>query len=135
MAKKIETTDEEIRDIAKKFVKGLLSKKSTTDMCYLVCQPLQAYLYFLNVDCKLTEGEIKFAGNEWHHFWITLADGRIIDPTANQFIKNSGIRMKNLYVREKPYYYHPYTKKDFDDKIQEAIKTFSYEKEKTNPKG
>ena len=78
-------TDKEIIRVAKGFTKGLLGKKSTVDMCYVVCSPLVGYLSMLGVDCRLTDGYIDHCEAELHHFWITLSDGKIIDPTADQF--------------------------------------------------
>lgn len=111
--------DAEIRKIAKGFVKGLLDGRSTVDMCYMVCSPLAAYLSFCKVDCTLTEGEV----NGYHHFWITLADGKIIDPTADQF------SFLNIWVRKQPSYYKMYTAKDHNDKITEAVVKFNRGKE------
>jgi hypothetical protein len=56
-------------------------------------------LCFLGVNCKLTEGVINHCENELHHYWITLSDGRIIDPTADQF------GLLNIYCKQQPTYY------------------------------
>jgi hypothetical protein len=108
-------TDEEIIKAVKGFVKGLLKERPTTDMCYMVCSPLASYLSACGTECTLTEGELN---GLYHHFWITLADGRIIDPTADQF------GLLNIYVRKPPSYYKQYTAKDFDDKIKKAVRKF-----------
>jgi hypothetical protein len=105
-------SNEEIKKIAKGFTKGLLDGRPTTDMCYVVCSPLVAYLHFCGIDCSLTEGEV----NQYHHFWITLSDGRIVDPTADQF------GLLNVWARKQPSYYKPYTAKDYNDRINEAVK-------------
>lgn len=94
-------SDAEIIRVAKGFTKGLLGKKSTVDMCYVVCSPLVGYLSMLGVDCRLTDGHIEHCESELHHFWITLPDGRIIDPTADQF------GLLNVWVRKLPQNYHP----------------------------
>jgi len=75
-------TDKELIRTCKLFTKGILDGKPTTDMCYVVCSPLVAYLSCCGVESTLTEGELQ---GKYHHFWITLKDGRIIDPTADQF--------------------------------------------------
>lgn len=108
-----------IIQIAKSFTKGILGGKPTTDMCYMVCSPLVAFLSGSGIECTLTEGDIIHCEQELHHFWITLADGRIIDPTADQF------GLLNIWVRKQPSYYHPYTAKDFNDKITYAVKSFA----------
>jgi len=107
--------DKEIIRIVKEFVKGLLGNKPTVDKCYMVCSPLSAYLSFLEIENTLTEGEV----NEYHHFWITLSDGRIIDPTADQF------GLLNIYLKNKPSYYRQYTSDDYNQKINDAIIKFN----------
>lgn len=44
------------------------------------------------------------------HFWITLKDGRIVDPTASQFNKMGNEDMPNVYIGDKPSWYkiNPY---------------------------
>lgn len=108
-------TDRELINAAKEFAKGVLNGRPTTDMCYIVCSPLASYLSYCKIDCALTEGELN---GIYHHFWITLSDGRIIDPTADQF------GLLNIWVRKQPSYYKPYTSKDINDKISEAVINF-----------
>jgi hypothetical protein len=108
-------SNEDIKKLAKHFTAGLLQGKSTVDMCYIVCSPLVSYLNFCGIECSLTEGELN---GIYHHFWITLSDGRIIDPTANQF------GLLNVWARKQPSYYKAYTAKDFDDKIKAAVLEF-----------
>lgn len=111
-------TDKEIIKCAKGFVAGILDGSDSTHKCFMVCAPLAAYLSVLRIECTATEGEVIIAGEGWHHFWITLADGRIIDPTADQF------GLKNIYLKPKPSFYRPYTEKDLNDKINSAVKRF-----------
>lgn len=111
--------DKELIKAIKGFVKGLLNGRSTTDMCYVVCSPLVAFLSAIKVDATLTEGEV----NEYHHFWITLSDGRIIDPTADQF------GLLNIYVRKPPSYYRRYTAKDYNERIESATTNFIKKKQ------
>lgn len=89
-------SDAEIRNIAKEFMKGILDGGNSVDKCFMVCSSLTAYLHFCGVDCELTEGVINHCENELHHFWITLKDGNIIDPTADQF------GLLNIWVRKQP---------------------------------
>lgn len=89
-------TDTEIIKIAKGFTKGILNGKNTVDMCYMVCSPLVSYLSACGIECALTEGEINHCENKLHHFWITLSNGKIIDPTADQF------GLLNIWVRKQP---------------------------------
>lgn len=106
-------TDKKLIQTIKSFVKGLLSGKPTTDMCFMVCSPLVTYLNGCGIKCDLTEGELQ---KRYHHFWITLEDGRVIDPTADQF------GLLNIYVRKQPSYYRKYTSADYDKQIKSALK-------------
>jgi hypothetical protein len=92
-------TDKELITMCKQFTKGILAGRSTVDMCFIVCSPLAAFLSGCGVSCTLTEGELN---GTYHHFWITLSDGRVIDPTADQF------GLLNIWVRRQPDYYKAY---------------------------
>lgn len=111
-------SDAEIVKIAKGFTKGILDGRPTIDMCYMVCSPLVAYLHCEGFECTLTEGEV----NGYHHFWITLDDGKIIDPTADQF------GLLNIWVRKQPSYYRMYTAKDYDVETKKALIRFDKKK-------
>src|SRR6266849_4075219 len=58
-------------------------------MCFVICAPLQGYLSFLGLDTQLKEGIVKLPpGSEAEHVehtWLQLSDGRVLDPTADQF--------------------------------------------------
>lgn len=95
-------TDKQIIIVAKGFTKGLLGNTASLNMCFDVCYPLSGYLNFAGIPCELTKGEILYDGGKWHHYWITLSDGRIIDPTADQFVKPGGERLQNIWVENKP---------------------------------
>jgi hypothetical protein len=95
-------TDKRLRKISQEFCAGILENHSSKDMCYVVCNPLATYLSFIGVPCELTEGEIFYDGGKWHHYWITLWTGKIIDPTADQFVKPDGERLKNIWVEILP---------------------------------
>lgn len=109
MTTTIKLSDAEIIKIAKGFTKGILNGRSTVDMCFIVCSSLAAYLSGAGVECTLTEGCINHCENELHHYWITLKDGRIIDPTADQF------GLLNVWVRKQPSNYKMYTKEERED--------------------
>lgn len=100
-------TDKKLRQIAMAFTSCILETRGSADMCFAVCSPLATYLNFCRVQCELTEGVINHEGGKWHHYWVTLSDGRIIDPTANQFVKPSGERLKNIWVENLPDDYRP----------------------------
>lgn len=81
--------DDQIVKFAKSFRNGVIGRKSSRNMCYMVCLPLTTLLCLNGVACKLVEGEVETISLCCNHFWIELADGRILDPTADQFNKYS----------------------------------------------
>ncbi len=54
-------------------------------MCYAVCAPLQSYLSLCGYETSLVHGTVDLPDYDADHVWLELADGRIIDPTADQF--------------------------------------------------
>ncbi len=102
-------TDKELLKVVTGFRKGILGKRKPLKMCYAVCWPLCSYLSICKVPTKLTEGEIKLAshneGITIGHYWLTLKDGRIIDPTASQFNGMGYDDMPEVFLGTKPDYY------------------------------
>lgn len=102
-------TDSEIKEVTTKFVAGLLWKKKSRGMCFMVCAPLQGFLAACGVETKLISGEITF--NEgglthiWDHYWLRLPSGKILDPTANQFKAPNGKQMPAIFMGKKPRWY------------------------------
>lgn len=50
-------------------------------MCFAVCAPLQAWLEAGGVESNLITADFP----QMNHVWLELSDGRILDPTADQF--------------------------------------------------
>ena len=73
--------DRRLRRLVQGFRDGILEGRSSEFMCFAVCAPLQAYLSLCGVETTLVEAS--FA--EVNHVWLQLPDGRILDPTADQF--------------------------------------------------
>lgn len=103
--------DKEILKLVTFFRKGILGKSTPLRKCFMVCAPLVSFMNGCGIPCDITEGEVdlgSFKNNDGiaiGHYWITLVDGRIIDPTASQF---NGMReevMPFVYFGEKPDYY------------------------------
>lgn len=92
-------TEKKIAQISKLFTKGILDGMTSVDKCFIVCAPLAAYLSIFGIECTLTEGEINHCEATLHHYWITLSNGKIIDPTADQF------GLLNQWVTKQPSYY------------------------------
>lgn len=63
------------------FRSGILDGRPSRMMCFAVCAPLQAYLSMCGVETALVEAHFE----ECNHVWLQLPDGRILDPTADQF--------------------------------------------------
>ena len=97
--------DKELLRLTKGFMKGLLSKESSKAKCLMACWPLQSYLSMVGHSTQLTEGEINTPEGTWNHFWLTLDDKRILDPTADQFKTPDNEEMPRIYLGEKPEWY------------------------------
>jgi hypothetical protein len=92
----------ELMKIVRGFRKGILNGETPHSWCYMVCAPLVPYLHLCGYPCELTEGRVK---KKYLHYWITLPDGKIVDPTASQFTQPGGGNMPVIYYGEKPYWY------------------------------
>lgn len=74
-------TDEELIEFATEFREGILDGRQSARMCAMVCWPLVTLLNMHGVACEAIES----AFDDGNHVWIKLADGRVLDPTADQF--------------------------------------------------
>lgn len=90
-----------LRRLVTGFRRGILARRRSNGYCWAVSASLEGYLSFLGHDCELTEGRI----GDYAHFWITLSDGRIVDPTADQFATPKGVKMPKVYIGAKPRWY------------------------------
>jgi len=102
-------SDKELIKVVTGFRRGILGRRKSTCWCWRICLPLEAYLIGIGVDNRITEGEVHLAshnkGINIGHFWLTLSDGRIIDPTADQFNGMGHDDMPKVYLGKKPDYY------------------------------
>lgn len=78
-------TDADLIECATEFREGMLGEGASTMMCAAVCWPLAGFLRFSGVDCETEDREIADEGYPANHVWLRLADGRVLDPTADQF--------------------------------------------------
>lgn len=100
----------ELVEIAASFRGGLLDGRKSKNFCFMVCASLQGYLSAIGIDSDLTEGELYEKGQTFEHYWLTLSDGLILDPTADQFKTPFGKEMPPVYHGKKPKWYviaHP----------------------------
>lgn len=87
--------DEDIIECAADFRDGILHGSPSFMMCAAVCWPLAGFLRFSGVDCDTEERELEGDADTANHVWIRLADGRVLDPTADQF---DGMGLPPVYL-------------------------------------
>lgn len=88
-------SDEELVTFASEFRKGIISTgTSSRGFCGMVCWPLTTLLNLHGVECQ----EIEVDTGDCRHVFIRLADGRVLDPTADQFNYFSGIDLPPVYL-------------------------------------
>ncbi len=74
-------TDAELIECCQEFRDGILDGRPSNWMCAMVCYPLVTLLGMYGVKAELVETDM----GECNHVWMRLADGRALDPTADQF--------------------------------------------------
>jgi hypothetical protein len=74
-------TDRQIVIFAAAFRDGILGDRPSHSMCAAVSWPLATLLNLHGVECEAVEGE----NGASNHVWIRLADGRVLDATADQY--------------------------------------------------
>lgn len=74
-------TDKQLVEFATEFREGILDGRSSAWMCAAVCWPLATLLEMHGVKTETVTTDL----GEMEHVWLRLADGRALDPTADQF--------------------------------------------------
>ena len=74
-------TDRGILRIAREFRSGILGHGSSAKMCAMVCYPLQSLFSCVGLEARCVE----VALDRTNHVFLALPDGRVLDPTADQF--------------------------------------------------
>lgn len=79
--------DIDLVEIAGEFRRGILGRRKSAGMCAAVCWALQSYLSVIhNLALEAVEGGVEIEGVAWcNHVWLRLSDGRVLDPTIDQF--------------------------------------------------
>lgn len=100
-------TDRRLLKLVKDFRAGILEGATSRSMCFAVCAPLSSFLGMMKVPTKIKEGMVVTPGGwESNHFWLELEDGRVLDPTADQFDDPSrGRAMPPVYLGPRPAWY------------------------------
>jgi hypothetical protein len=73
--------DQKLIQVCRAFREGLLDGASSEAMCFVVASSLSGFLSAHGVKTEVVEGSL----GVMNHFWLRLPDGRILDPTADQF--------------------------------------------------
>jgi len=74
-------TDKKIIEFAGAFREGILGERMPTMMCFAICTPLVTLANMSGIKCEMVETDLGWC----NHFWLRLADGRALDPSADQF--------------------------------------------------
>lgn len=99
--------DAHIIKFAKSFRHGMIGRKAGDYACFMICAPLAPLLRHHGVKAEVRDGWIQLDIGSMNHFWISLPDGRVLDPTAEQFNKHLGLSLPRVYLGE-PTKIHPH---------------------------
>lgn len=91
-------TDAKLLKFVKSFRRGLGVRGDGRYECFSVCAPLVTLLNMEGWSAELRTGNVKFKIGECNHYWIELADGRVLDATAAQFNEHLGIKLPRIYL-------------------------------------
>ena len=81
-------TDDELRQIAWDFRVGMIGDTASSEgCCFIISEPLVWLLRSYGLSCELAGCDFPEASETEaaNHFWIALPDGRVLDPTFDQF--------------------------------------------------
>jgi hypothetical protein len=96
-------TNDELKQIAEDFTRGLLDSRTSDRMCLAVCMPLQGFLSFFGIETRIIEWDLEGRGE---HFTLRLKDGNILDPTADQLTApDNDTPMPAVYIGPAPRWY------------------------------
>lgn len=87
-------TDPQIIKFSEAFRDGVLDGHLPTMRCFMVCAPLVTMLNIHGVKSEIIETDLGWC----NHFWLQLADGRALDPTADQFNYLDGATFPKVYL-------------------------------------
>lgn len=102
-------TDKQLLKFARAFRNGIIGKGQSRYMCAAVSMPLCSLLALHGIEAEVVESDL----GEINHVWIRLADGRALDPTADQFNDYGLPRLPPVYlgpplkIHPEPFMTHP----------------------------
>lgn len=104
-------TDKQLKDCAIGVRRGILGTEMSTWMCYAVAGPLGGALQRHGIELKFVEVEFKLPWRDviCGHCFLELADGRILDPTADQF-SHVELKLPQVYLGKMPAVYEEWIK-------------------------
>lgn len=91
-------TDKQLVKFVNSFRYGIVGRRRSDYMCFAVCAPLVTLLEVSGVSATLKEGMVKYKIGQCNHYWIELTDGRVVDPTADQFNEILGKSFPKVYL-------------------------------------
>lgn len=91
--------DAQLIKFATSFRRGILGREASDYACFMVCAPLAPLLEMNGLNVQVRTGQIPLEGaGSINHYWIELEDGRVLDPTADQFNKWFGEGWPKVYL-------------------------------------
>lgn len=92
-------TDTELTEFAAEFRDGILDGAPSSMRCAMVVWPMVSLLGMSGVPCHAVETkDIELDWGIVNHIWIQLEDGRVLDPTADQFNDPDGNPYPEIYL-------------------------------------
>jgi hypothetical protein len=76
--------DDKLVEYARSFRRGIIEDKPSDRYCFMICAPLTTLLNVEGCMCRMVEGQVAHDGGR-NHYWIVFPDGRVLDPTLDQF--------------------------------------------------
>ena len=87
-------TDQELTSYATEFRRAIIGGSSSAWWCAAISAPLSAALDVMGVPTTLAESDL----GHCNHIFILLQDGRVLDPTADQFNWCSREELTGVYL-------------------------------------
>ena len=94
-------SDRELLRIARDLREHITLGGKPNGYCIAVCLPLSVWLTRHGRPAIDVHGGV----GDWQHAWIALDDGRILDPTADQFNGGCWPKMPQVYLGALPAHY------------------------------
>lgn len=86
--------DADLLQYASEFRDAIIGDRDSARMCAAISAPLCAALAIKGVPALVMESDLK----ECNHVFILLPDGRVLDPTADQFNRCSSPSLPGVYL-------------------------------------